>query len=64
MDDRTLKGVTDPSSIWTVICMLVGGSKAFGLLFLEGPVVPKICSEGMTFELKFLVQVGSSGQVK
>ena len=23
MDDLTLKGVMDPSSIWTVICMLV-----------------------------------------
>lgn len=35
MDDLTLKGVIDPSSIWTVICMLVNRSKAFGMLFLE-----------------------------
>ena len=35
MDDLTLKGVTDPSSIWTVICMLKSGSMPFGLLFLE-----------------------------
>ena len=35
MDDLTLKGVMDPSSIWTVICMLVDGSKAFGMLLLE-----------------------------
>lgn len=34
MDDLTLKGVMDPSSIWTVICMLVNGSKAFGMMFL------------------------------
>ena len=35
MDDLTLKGVMDPSSIWTVICMLVDGSKAYGILFLD-----------------------------
>lgn len=28
MDDLALKGVMDPSSIWTVICMLLNGSKA------------------------------------
>lgn len=38
MDDLTLKGVMDPSSIWTVICMLVNGFRVFGLLFSEGGV--------------------------
>ena len=35
MDDLTRKGVMDPSSIWTVICMLADKSKAFGMLFLQ-----------------------------
>lgn len=35
MDDLTLKGVMDPSSIWTVICMLVDGNEAFEMLFSE-----------------------------
>lgn len=47
MDDLTLKGVTDPSSIWTVICILVNRCQAFGMLFLK--------SENLVFELRFLV---------
>ena len=35
IDDLTLKGVMDPSSIWTVICMLVNGIEAFGMLLSE-----------------------------
>ena len=35
MDDLTLKGVMDPSIIWTVICMVVNGWKAFEMLFFE-----------------------------
>ena len=27
IDDLALKGVIEPSSIWTVICMLANGSK-------------------------------------
>lgn len=34
MDDLTLKGVIDPSSIWTVICMLASGCKTSGRVFL------------------------------
>ena len=38
MVDLTLKGVMDPSSIWTVICMLVNGvsgNEAYGMSFLK-----------------------------
>lgn len=42
MDDLTLKGVMDPSSIWTVICMSVDGSKAYGILFLGNRYFPNI----------------------
>ena len=35
MDDLTLNGVIDPSSIWTVICILVNENEAFGMLFSE-----------------------------
>ena len=35
IDDLTLKGVMDPSSICTVICMLMNGNEAFEMLFSE-----------------------------
>lgn len=35
MDDLTLKGVMDPSSIWTVICMLVKEVRLLECCFLE-----------------------------
>ena len=38
MVDRILKGVIDPSSIWTLICMLVNrvnGNEAYGMSFTK-----------------------------
>lgn len=38
MVDLTLKGVIDPSSIWTLICMLVNGvngNEAHGMSFTK-----------------------------
>ena len=35
MEDLTLKGAIDPSSIWTVICMLKNDIKAFGTMPLK-----------------------------
>ena len=35
MDDLTLKGVIDPSSICIVICMSIDGSTTFGKLVLQ-----------------------------
>ena len=38
MVDLTLKGAMDPSSIWTVICILVNGvnvNEAHGMAFLK-----------------------------
>ena len=35
MDDLTLKGVIDPSSIWTVICMLANRNKTNEKLNLD-----------------------------
>ena len=42
MVDLTLKGAMDPSSIWTVICMLVNGVKlneAYEIAFLKNQKV-------------------------
>ena len=38
MVDLTLKGAMDPSSIWTVICILVNGvnvNEAYGIAFVK-----------------------------
>ena len=42
MDDLTLKSVMDPSSIWTVICMLLNRNKTFRKLNLDIGR-PRIC---------------------